>query len=103
MEFNFTVSTQKPELITKDEYPLFWWGEKNTALFDNIGLCKVQLEENKVICNATVTTGGIIHSINDITTAEFSPNDILAGKYEYAILFKNNSEGKEYVYGFCLT
>jgi len=35
-------------------------------------------------------------------TAEFRPNDILAEKFEYTILLKDDLEGNEYVYGFCL-
>ena len=102
MEFEFKVQTNRPELITKDEYPLFWWGEKSTTAPDIIGVCKVQIEENNVICNAIVATGGIQHSINDIITSQFNPSDILVGKYEYGILLKDDAEGKEYVDGFCL-
>lgn len=102
MELKFKVKTLKPELIIKDEYPLFWWGEKNSTAPDKIGVCKVQLEEDIVMCNSTITSGSIKHSINDIITSEFNPADILAGRYEYAILLKEDVEGTEYVYGLCL-
>lgn len=103
MEFNFSVETKKPALVIKEEYRLFWLPNKNNISPDEIGSCKVQVEGNQVVCMATVSTGGIQHSINDVTTAEFSPNDILAGKYEYGILLKDDIEGNEYVYGFCLS
>lgn len=103
MEFNFKIKTQKPELIKNDEYPLFWQSAKNAGLFDEIGVCKVQLEDdNQVNCDATLTTGGIEHSINDVITSKFSPTDVFAGKFEYGILFKDDVHGNEYVYGFCL-
>lgn len=103
MEFNFKVRTLRPELITKDEYPLFWWGEKHSTAPDKIGVCKVQIEEDNVICNATVNSGSIKHSINDMITSEFNPSDILTGRYEYAILLKEDVNGIEYIYGFCLS
>ncbi|MEJ0106908.1 MAG: hypothetical protein WDO19_32125 [Bacteroidota bacterium] len=103
MEINFSVETRKPELITKEEYPLFWCGDRNTATPDNIGLCKVKVEGNKVMCSANITTGGIRHSINDVVTAEFKPVDTITGKYEHGILFKDDNGGREFVYGFCLS
>jgi len=102
MEFNFKVKILKPKLITKDEYPLFWWGEKNSTAPDKIGVCKVQIEEDTVICNSIIASGSIKHLINDIITSEFNPSDILSGRYEYTILLKEDVEGTEYVYGFCL-
>lgn len=103
MEFDFSVKTQKPELVTKEQYPLFWWGDKNTAAPDNIGLCRVKVDGNNIFCAAVVNAGGIKHSINDVVIAEFKPDNITAGVYEYAILFKTDNEGSDYVYGFCLT
>ncbi|CAG5074662.1 hypothetical protein DYBT9623_05349 [Dyadobacter sp. CECT 9623] len=102
MEFNFTVTTQKAELITKEEYRLYWLGNNNSVLPDNIGTCKVQLDDNQVNCSATITTGGIRHTLNDATIAEFVPNDVLEGKCKYGIMFKNDINGNEYVYGFFL-
>jgi len=103
MEFDFSVKTQRPELITKEEYPLFWWGNKNTTAPDNIGFCKVKVDGSNVFCNAVVNTGGIQHSTNDVVIAEFKPDNINAGKYEYGILLKTDDDDQEYVYGFCLT
>lgn len=101
MEYNFSVETQRPELVDKKEYPLFWWG-KNIAAPNNVGLCKVKVEGNKLFCDAQINTGGIKHTINDTVIAEFNPNNILMEKYEYGLLFKPGNEGQDYIYGFCL-
>ena len=103
MEFNFKIKTLKPELIKNDEYPLFLQSAKNAGLFDDIGVCKVELEnDNQVNCDATLTTGGIEHSINNVTTSKFLSTDVFAGKFEHRVLFKDDVHGNEYVYGFCL-
>lgn len=100
MDFKFTVKTQRPELIIKEEYPLFWWDIRNTPTPDKIGFCKVKVEGNKVLCDAVVNTGGIQHSINDIVIAEFEPSHLKVGTYEYSILIKTNDDSEEYVMGF---
>jgi hypothetical protein len=60
----------------------------------------VQINGDQINCSAAITTGGIQHSINDIITAEFKPSDVLGNKY--GILFKDDIDGNEYVYGLCL-
>jgi len=102
MEFNFTIITEKTDLIIKEEYPLMWLYNKETGSNLKIGFCKVQVLENQVNCTATLSTGGIINTFNDITISEFKHSDILEGKFEYGILFKEDLEGNENVYGFCL-
>lgn len=103
MKFNFTVYTEKPTLINKDEYPLFWLNSPNTYSPIDVGICKVQLFNNQVNCVGILTTGGVKTSINDIITAEFISTDVALGKYKYGILYKEDENGIEYVYGFCLS
>lgn len=102
MEFNFTVYTEKTILINKDKYPLFWLSDQNKYSPADIGTCKVQLFKNQVNCIGTLITGGIIHTINDIVTAEFISTNVDLGKYKYGILYKDDENGNQYIYGFCL-
>lgn len=102
MEFNFTINTEKNSLINKDEYPLFWISNRSTCSPTDIGTCKVQIFKNQINCKGLLTTGGIIHTINDIVTAEFKPVDVSLGKYKYGILYKDDENGNQYIYGYCL-